>query len=129
MTFSKEKLPSIVLNIIILAGALVAISLMAVGYLRVVRNEEQDRVNQVVQEGAIQSVALIREHLSHDMNHIERIGRNLGQHQVSITDEKVLRRINEDENIGKTFKSITVATPDGTLYGPDGKVQGNIASH
>ncbi|MEG1431141.1 MAG: hypothetical protein RSC89_06475, partial [Oscillospiraceae bacterium] len=129
MTRSKERLPSFWLNIIILAGTLVAISLMAIGYLRVVRSEEQDRVNQVVQEGAIQSVALIREHLSNDMGHIQRMGQSLGECKASITDAETLRRINRDETIGKIFKSITIATPDGTLYGPDGEVQGNIASH
>ncbi|MEG1578057.1 MAG: diguanylate cyclase [Oscillospiraceae bacterium] len=129
MKLPKERLPSFLLNIIILAGALVAIFLMAMGYLRVVQGEEQQRANQVVQESATQSVALIQERLSNDMDRIEQIARSLGRHQVSITDGEVLRRMNGEENLGETFKSITTATTDGTLYGPDGEVQGNIASH
>lgn len=126
---SKGRKAVFLCNTAVTVCALAAISLMAVGYLRVVKGEEQDRVNQVVQESTIQSVTLVREHLNNDMLHIEQIGLNLGQHAASITSPETLKCLSEDKLVGKIFISITTATPDGTLYGPDGTVVGNIADH
>ncbi|MEG1578466.1 MAG: cache domain-containing protein, partial [Oscillospiraceae bacterium] len=113
----------------VLCCAMVAIFMMATGYLRVVESEEQERVNQVVRESAIQSVTLIREHLNNDMMHIKQIGLNLGRYTASITSPETLRHLNEDKCIGEIFLNISIATPDGTLYGVDGAAIGNIADH
>ncbi|MEG2958873.1 MAG: diguanylate cyclase [Oscillospiraceae bacterium] len=129
MKIAGNKRADFLRSAAVLCCAMVAIFMMATGYLRVVESEEQERVNQVVQESAIQSVTLIREHLNNDMLHIEQIGLNLGRYTASITAPETLKHLNKDRYIGDIFLNITTATPDGTLYGPDGTVAGNIAEH
>ncbi|MEG1593861.1 MAG: diguanylate cyclase, partial [Oscillibacter sp.] len=86
-------------------------------------------MDQVVQESATQSVALIHERLSNDMSRIEEIAFYLGQHDMPINSPTVLQAMQRYEGGVQSFKSITTATPDGTLYGVNGEVLGNIAVH
>ncbi|MEG1633586.1 MAG: diguanylate cyclase [Oscillospiraceae bacterium] len=112
---------------ILLTG--IAIILIAASYLHVVRGEEQERVNQVVQESAIQSVALINEHISNDIMYMERIAYYLGRSGLPIESRETICEFQGNIDKVKTFKSITTATPDGTLYDTDGTVLGNISDY
>ncbi|MEG2072621.1 MAG: diguanylate cyclase [Oscillospiraceae bacterium] len=117
------------LNLLVFAIAVITIVFVVLGYLRLVQMEEQERVNQVVQESATQSVALIHERIYNSMARIEEIAFYLGQHDIPINSKKTLNAMQAFDSQVQAFEAITTATADGTLYGISGEVLGNIAEH
>ncbi|MEG2087833.1 MAG: diguanylate cyclase [Angelakisella sp.] len=117
----------LLLNGLVILGAVVLVSVMVKGYLLAVRNTEQSRVDQVVRESAVQSVALINERMNNDMEYIRADADYIARQKDAVNSARILLHIHERNDANDVFKDINIITPDGNLYCWDGSVLGNVS--
>ncbi|MEF9945789.1 MAG: diguanylate cyclase [Lachnospiraceae bacterium] len=124
----SKRVKKLMINLFVILCALAMIAVMMSLYFRRVQAMEQERVDHVVHESSVQLVALINQKLNNDMAYIEEISYHLELKDTSITSPETLKDIENRKNVNQAFRSITTATPDGSLYDSNGIVVGNIST-